>query len=140
MQVHPRAQTMPERKPATLQCPSQSPAMSRNLLHSRRRPGTALDAEAALRGTSVYLMDRVIPMLPRRLCEELCSLQPGGARLTFSFIWELSPVRAPCFCVTACIRAVLSGDRMTPAPCHVQPDVFEQSCSAATPFSLQSAR
>ena len=39
-------------------------------------------------------MDRVIPMLPRRLCEELCSLQPGGARLTFSFIWDLSPVRA----------------------------------------------
>jgi RNB domain len=62
----------------------------------RRRPGSALDAEAALRGTSVYLMDRVIPMLPRRLCEELCSLQPGGPRLTFSFIWELSPVRTPC--------------------------------------------
>lgn len=58
-----------------------------------RRPGTALDGEARLRGTSVYLMDRVIPMLPRRLCEELCSLQPGGPRLTFSVIWDLSPVR-----------------------------------------------
>lgn len=57
------------------------------------RPGTELDAEARLRGTSVYLMDRVIPMLPRRLCEELCSLQPGGPRLTFSIIWDLSSVR-----------------------------------------------
>lgn len=61
----------------------------------RCRPGTALDAEAQLRGTSVYLVDRVIPMLPRRLCEELCSLVPGNSRLTFSVIWDLSLVRVP---------------------------------------------
>jgi hypothetical protein len=41
-------------------------------------------------------MDRVVPMLPRRLCEELCSLQPGGPRLTFSVIWDLSPVCVHC--------------------------------------------
>lgn len=35
-------------------------------------PGSALDKEAQQRSTSVYLVDRVIPMLPRLLCEELC--------------------------------------------------------------------
>lgn len=41
------------------------------------RPGSALDEEAQGRGTSVYLVQRVIPMLPRLLCEQLCSLNPG---------------------------------------------------------------
>jgi DIS3-like exonuclease 2 len=52
-------------------------------------PATALDEEAAVRSTSVYLVDRVIPMLPRLLCEELCSLNPGVDRLAFSIIWEM---------------------------------------------------
>jgi DIS3-like exonuclease 2 len=53
------------------------------------KAGTALDAEAGERSTSVYLVDRVIPMLPRLLCEELCSLNPGVDRLAFSIVWEL---------------------------------------------------
>ena len=38
---------------------------------------TALDAEARARSTSVYLVQKVVPMLPRLLCEQLCSLNPG---------------------------------------------------------------
>lgn len=45
------------------------------------RPGSALDAEARLRGNSTYLPDRVLPMLPPRLCDHLCSLRPGEDHL-----------------------------------------------------------
>lgn len=44
------------------------------------RKGSALDNEARSRGTSTYLVDGVIPMLPPTLCEELCSLNPGVDR------------------------------------------------------------
>ncbi|KAG1329120.1 hypothetical protein G6F62_007819 [Rhizopus arrhizus] len=53
---------------------------------------TALDHEAFDRGTSTYLCDRVIPMLPSLLCEELCSLNPGVDRLAFSVIWKMDGV------------------------------------------------
>jgi DIS3-like exonuclease 2 len=53
------------------------------------RPHTALDVEAATRATSVYLVQRVIPMLPSLLCEELCSLNPGVDRLAFSVVWRM---------------------------------------------------
>eukprot|EP00939_MAST-03C_sp_MAST-3C-sp1_P004063 g4063.t1 len=52
-------------------------------------PGTALDREAGYRCTSVYLVGRVIPMLPPLLCEKLCSLNPSVDRLAFSCIWRM---------------------------------------------------
>jgi len=51
---------------------------------------TAVDYYARLRTTSVYLVDRVIPMLPRILCEQMCSLNPGDPKLTFSVIWKIN--------------------------------------------------
>jgi protein SSD1 len=50
-------------------------------------PGGPLDDEAYNRATSVYLCQKVIPMLPRLLCEELCSLNAGVDRLAFSVFW-----------------------------------------------------
>ncbi|VDM60308.1 unnamed protein product [Angiostrongylus costaricensis] len=50
---------------------------------------TPLDEWALNRATSVYLVDKVIPMLPRLLCEDLCSLNSGVDRLTFSVMWKM---------------------------------------------------
>ncbi|MEC7084490.1 MAG: ribonuclease R [Bacteroidota bacterium] len=55
------------------------------------KPESFLDKEALLRGNSVYLVDRVIPMLPERLSNELCSLRPHEDKLTFSAVFELDP-------------------------------------------------
>jgi len=51
--------------------------------------GNALDKEASSRATSVYLAQKVVPMLPSILCEQLCSLNPGVERLAYSVIWKL---------------------------------------------------
>lgn len=52
------------------------------------KPGTALDREARKRGNSVYLADRVLPMLPEKLSNGVCSLKPGVERLTHAAILE----------------------------------------------------
>ncbi len=54
-------------------------------------PDTALDKEAYDRATSVYLPDRVSPMLPERISNELCSLRPKEDKLTFAAIFQMTP-------------------------------------------------
>lgn len=55
------------------------------------QPGSLLDEEAYHRATSVYLPDRVNPMLPERISNELCSLRPNEDKLTFSAVFSVSP-------------------------------------------------
>lgn len=54
------------------------------------KPNTALDRDARKRATSVYLVQRAVPMLPPALSEQLCSLVPGQERLAFSVIFTMT--------------------------------------------------
>lgn len=54
------------------------------------RPGTAIDREAALRATTVYLVDKRIDMVPELLSSNLCSLRGGEERFAFSCVWEMT--------------------------------------------------
>ena len=56
------------------------------------RPGSVVDEEARSRGTSVYLVDRTVPMLPEKLSNKLCSLRPHEEKLTFSAVFEITPL------------------------------------------------
>ncbi|KAJ3388848.1 hypothetical protein HDU92_001336, partial [Lobulomyces angularis] len=64
-------------------------------------PGSAIDVEAKFRATTIYLVQKAIPMLPRLLSENLNSLNPGVDRLAFSVIWKLDKagliIREPWF-------------------------------------------
>ncbi len=53
------------------------------------KEGSAIDKEAVKRATSVYLVDRTIPMLPERLCNFICSLRPDEEKLTYSVVFKL---------------------------------------------------
>lgn len=53
------------------------------------RPDTIIDREAQKRATSVYLVDRVVPMLPEHLCNGICSLRPDEEKLAFSVIFHM---------------------------------------------------
>ncbi len=55
------------------------------------KPGTELDDEAYERATSVYLVDRVVPMLPEILSNNACSLRPNEEKYTFSAVFEITP-------------------------------------------------
>jgi ribonuclease R len=76
------------------------------------RPGTALDREARLRGTSVYFPDRAVPMLPLELSNGICSLNPHVDRLVMSALLEFDPEGrlVECELLPGVIR---SAERMT---------------------------
>jgi ribonuclease R len=80
-------------------------------------PGSALDAEALARGTSVYFPDLTLPMLPERLSNDICSLRPREDRLTLSAVMEIDAagdvVRADFF--PAVIR---TAERLTYTSVH----------------------
>ena len=86
-------------------------------------PGSALDQEARLRGTSVYFPDRAVPMLPAELSTGLCSLRPHEDRLTLSCVMTISPqgevqrytlqpgiIRSAARMTYTQVNAVLEGD------------------------------
>ena len=53
------------------------------------RPGSAMDKEALLRSNSVYLVDRVVPMLPEQLSNIACSLRPKEDKYAFSVMFKM---------------------------------------------------
>jgi VacB/RNase II family 3'-5' exoribonuclease len=55
------------------------------------QPGSVLDKEAQERATSIYLVDRTIPMLPEVLSNDLCSLNANEEKMTFSSLFEMTP-------------------------------------------------
>ena len=90
-------------------------------------PGSALDLEARLRGTSVYFPDRAIPMLPQELSTDICSLRPNEDRLVLSCIMQLDPagriesfeivegvIRSAARMTYTEVHAILEGDARNP--------------------------
>ncbi len=76
------------------------------------RPGTSLDLEARLRGTSVYFPDRAIPMLPPQLSSGMCSLRPNEDRLVQSCVMEID-ARGEVLSYEVCEGIIRSAKRMT---------------------------
>lgn len=74
--------------------------------------GSALDDEAYTRGTSVYLADRVIPMLPFKISNDVCSLNEGVNRLVSASVMEISP-KGELVKNTVCEAVIKSDHRMT---------------------------
>ena len=90
------------------------------------RPGSALDLEARIRGTSVYFPDRAIPMLPQELSTDICSLRPNEDRLVLSCIMQLDAagniesfeivegvIRSAARMTYTDVHAILEGDSET---------------------------
>jgi ribonuclease R len=76
------------------------------------RPGTALDLEARLRGTSVYFPDRAVPMLPPQLSSGMCSLRPDEDRLVLSCVMEIDG-QGEVLEYAVCEGIIRSAKRMT---------------------------
>jgi ribonuclease R len=103
------------------------------------RPGSALDLEARIRGTSVYFPDRAIPMLPQELSTDICSLRPNEDRLVLSCLMNLDAVgniesfeivegviRSAERMTYKDVHAILEGDAETRARCTQLVPEFER--------------
>jgi ribonuclease R len=103
------------------------------------RPGSALDLEARIRGTSVYFPDRAIPMLPHELSTGICSLRPNEDRLVLSCIMQLDPagniesfeivegvIRSAARMTYTEVHAILEGDAETRASFSALVPEFER--------------
>jgi ribonuclease R len=82
------------------------------------RPGSAIDEEARLRGTSVYFPDRAVPMLPFELSTNICSLVPQQDRLVVSALLEIDPRGEPVG-YEFCRGVIRSAERMTYTNVHL---------------------
>ncbi len=71
-------------------------------------PDSVIDKEAYKRATSVYLVDRTIPMLPERLCNDLCSLRPNVDRLAYSCVFTLDA--AANICDYRIVRSIINSN------------------------------
>lgn len=90
------------------------------------RPGTELDKEAANRGTTVYLADKRIDMVPELLSSNLCSIQGGQERLSFSCIWEMTP-RAEIVSTSFAKSVILSRAALTYSEAQMRIDDAKQT-------------
>ncbi|KAI0221721.1 DIS3-like exonuclease 2 [Lamellibrachia satsuma] len=95
-------------------------------------PDTCLDTVAGSRATSVYLVQKVVPMLPRLLCEELCSLNPDVDRLTFSVVWKVNEQgevsEESCYLVELMEQGEVSEESCYLVELMEQGEVSEESC------------
>jgi len=81
-------------------------------------PGSPIDQEAYLRGTSVYFPDRAVPMLPLELSTEICSLRPGADRLCLSALLEIDR-QGDVVRQEFCRSVIRSAERMTYTDVHL---------------------
>lgn len=96
------------------------------------RPGTALDLEARLRGTSVYFPDRAVPMLPPQLSSGMCSLRPDEDRLVLSCLVEIDG-RGEVLGYEVCEGIIRSAKRMTYTQVQA---ILDSATEAATDADL----
>jgi ribonuclease R len=95
------------------------------------RPGTVLDLEARLRGTSVYFPDRAIPMLPQELSTDICSLRPDEDRLVLSCLMRID-ARGEILGYEVCEGVIRSARRMTYTQVHA---ILEGDAEARAEFA-----
>ena len=94
------------------------------------KPDCLIDHEAQSRATSVYLVDRTIPMLPERLCNQICSLRPDEEKLCFSAIFELND-QAEVLHSRICRTVIKSNRRFTYEEAQQVIETGEGDCKEA---------